>query len=203
VSIIVEPVTATGTLDYDGNCYLSLDYANDFLKYLTGPGQWSGVGKSSPSDDDKERLLITATRGYLEPLFATQQEDRFDNSTPQPLMFPRSWDRDPSTGYLWVPHNLRRGTAFLAVWLWEREQGRGGPFDATRAQEQGIKSFDAGSISVRMGKGYWRYWPAEVKALVAPYWNRDGRTTEGPTTQLSEIFVLPGFGPKARWPSGR
>ncbi len=189
---IVTPVDAAGDIQYNANCYVSFDEANAYLEDITEEHEW-------PSGQDekttKERLLIRATKREMEPLLARQLADCFDDVTPQPLMFPRSWDTDPDTGLLWVPPDIRHATALLAVWLYGRRGNNADIVDAEKAFEQRIQSFATGDLTVSFGRHSWRAWPSEVKLLFAPYWRREGRTTEGPGVMHFEGWRLPGMGP--------
>ena len=189
---IVTPVDDSGDIQYAANSYVSFDEAQAYLEDITEEHEWPRADETRTT---KERLLIRATRREIEPLLSRQGEDRWDTATPQPLMFPRSWDMDPNTGLLWVPPDIRNATALLAVWLYGRRGTDADPVDAEKAFEQRIREFEVGDLHVVFGRHSWRAWPPAVKALVAPYWGRGGRTTEGPPAATTELLRLQGFGP--------
>ncbi len=189
---IVTPVDAAGDIQYTANSYVSFEEANAYLEDITEDHEWPDGNAEKAT---KERLLIQATKRHMEPLLARQGADRWDDVTPQPLMFPRSWDTNPDTGLLWVPPDIRHATALLAVWLNGRRGQNADIVDAEKAFEQRIRSFATGDLTVTFASHSWRAWPAEVKSLFAPYWQREGRTTEGPRPLHTDVFDLPGFGP--------
>lgn len=86
VSLIVED----GSCVRNANCYVSLEYANEYLKN-TGRSDWEGL-----SDNDKKARLINATN-YIDRVYSKigwKGIKKFHRN--QPLCFPRVelYDRD-------------------------------------------------------------------------------------------------------------
>jgi hypothetical protein len=173
----IVTAVSSGAIDYDANCYVSLAYADAFFRAKLEGEEWV-----AQSEEMRERALISATAA-IDNLLAGQSADKYDAiDAEQPLMFPRSWDRDDS-GTLEIPDDIENAACLLALHLLRLQTGAAGPIDGDELRRIGAQSVSMDGLSVGLGPRSWSTWPGEVKRLVAPYWRRAGRTTEGPGTK--------------------
>jgi len=176
---VIEAVTS-GTLSYSANSYCTLAWADEFFSRGLRGRFWREREQA-----DREDALIEAT-WQIESLLRGQDLDKYDSVTSttaghergQPLQFPRSWDRENTTGTLVVPPDMKKGQALLALHLLREHLGYGPEADADMMAAQGFSSSSQDGVSVTRGAVGPTTWPIEVQRLVFPFWQRGGETTE-------------------------
>ena len=178
---LIEAVT-TGTLSYSATSYVTLDYADGYFGD-TLEGMWW----LKQDEAEREAALVSATNS-IEGLLTGQDADKYDSITTaarpkgQPLQFPRSWDRNGS-GTLVVPSEVKDGQCLLALHLLRLYHGYGGAIDAEDMRRINAASSSQDGVSVSMDATPPTTWPQEVQRRIFPFWNRNGDTTEGPSSE--------------------
>jgi len=179
---ITTPLTA-GAINYSANCYVSLAEADAYFGDRLSGRFWVA------QDNDLRAMALIEATSQIEHLLAGQDGDKYDSVTTtarpkgQPLQFPRSWDRENSTGTLVVDPNLKEGTYLLALHLLKVELGAAGVVDGAEMERLGLGSSGGDGVSASVQFIRWSQWPREVRNLISPFWKRQGDTVEASPEQ--------------------
>lgn len=169
----------------DANSYATITEADTFFNTLYGASEWDGL-----SDDDKARLLITATL-FLEDL--PMLYDKFDAA--QSLNFPVSIEGVES-GFA----NATRACLYQAYYLFENMDALK---EAQSGAISGIKSEGLSSISKSVtGFNALKRWASGALRCLSGYTNFDLTVTKNATlpyngttvafdTNLGRLFPRP------------
>ncbi len=168
-----EPTLDATVAGAASNTYVAWADAEAYFRALLEYEDWTAFTRAQ-----QMRGLTSASKA-IDNLIRDSHLDgvRYDLTTPQALLFPRSDDYDID-GELCIPPDIVTATCLLALHLLAKRY-RPEPIDAGAMREQGVRSVAADGLSLGIGPGRETDWPLQVMRLVGQFYRKGGPTVVG------------------------